>query len=157
MPHRQQFKRSVTVHGRDISVTVEPPFWDALHEIARECGQKLPKLLTSIDADRQQRNFSSAIRVFVLRHYTDRLAAPRKPDPAKRRALALIAALPAGKIKEEVMLGLGYTPALIAELANAGLVKTISERLTWLHITEAGRRTLGDEPDGRRKDAPGVL
>jgi hypothetical protein len=54
------------------------------------------------------------------------------------------------------MLGLGYTPALIAELANAGLVRTISEQLTWLHITDAGRRALGDEPDGRRKDAPGV-
>jgi len=63
-------------------------------------------------------------------------------DPAKRRALALLAALPEGKTTKEVVLGLGYPP----ELANAGLVRTISERLTWVHITEAGRRTLGDEP-----------
>jgi len=67
-------------------------------------------------------------------------------DPAKRRALALLAALPEGKTTEEVVLGLGYTPALIAELANAGLVRTTSARLTWVHITEVGRRTLGDEP-----------
>jgi hypothetical protein len=50
-------------------------------------------------------------------------------DPAERRALALLAALPAGKTTEEVMFGLGYKPPLIAELAHAGLVRTTSERL----------------------------
>jgi hypothetical protein len=67
-------------------------------------------------------------------------------DPAKHRALALLAALPAGKTTEEVMLGLGYAPPLIAELADAGLVRTTSERLTWVHVTEAGRRALVSQP-----------
>jgi hypothetical protein len=71
---------------------------------------------------------------------------PPKLDPAKRRALALLAALPEGKTTEEVMVGLGYTPALIIELVDAGLVRTSSERLTWVHITEAGRRALGSQP-----------
>ena len=67
-------------------------------------------------------------------------------DPAERRALALLAALPAGKTTEEVMFGLGYKPPLIAELADAGLVRTTSERLTWVHVTEAGRRALVSQP-----------
>jgi predicted DNA-binding ribbon-helix-helix protein len=68
-------RHCVTINGRDTSVTVDPAFWGALHEIASERGQSVSGLLSSIDAERQQSNFSSAIRVFVLRHYTDRLAA----------------------------------------------------------------------------------
>src|SRR5262245_22850087 len=66
------------VRGRDTSVTVDRAFWDALHEIASERGQSVSNLLTSIDADCEQSNFSSAIRVFVLQHYADRLAANRR-------------------------------------------------------------------------------
>jgi len=59
-------------------VTLEPAFWGALHEIASERRQSVSNVLTSIDADREQSSFSSAIRVFVLQHYTDRLAANRR-------------------------------------------------------------------------------
>jgi predicted DNA-binding ribbon-helix-helix protein len=91
----KQFRRSVprfcvSVRGRDTSVTVDPPFWDALREIATERCQSVSNLLTSIDANRQQSNFSSAIRVFVLRHYTDRLAARRlhtAPEAAQAEAV----------------------------------------------------------------------
>jgi predicted DNA-binding ribbon-helix-helix protein len=71
-------------------VTVDPPFWDALREIATERCQSVSSLLTSIDANRQQSNFSSAIRVFVLRHYTDQLAAKRlhtAPEAAQAEAV----------------------------------------------------------------------
>ena len=78
----KQFTRSVmrhcvTINGRDTSVTVDLAFWVALHEIASERGQSVSRLLSSIDAERQQTNFSSVIRVFVLRHYRDQLAAKR--------------------------------------------------------------------------------
>jgi predicted DNA-binding ribbon-helix-helix protein len=70
-------RHCVTINGRDTSVTVDLAFWVALHEIASERGQSVSRLLSSIDAERQQTNFSSVIRVFVLRHYRDQLAAKR--------------------------------------------------------------------------------
>ena len=78
---REKSRPTTTVQrsrGRDKSVTVDPAFWDALHEIASERGQSVSNLLASIDADREQSSFSSAIRVFILQHYTDRLAANRR-------------------------------------------------------------------------------
>jgi hypothetical protein len=69
--------------------------------------------------------------------------ARRKLDPATRRALNLLAGLPEGATTETVLLGHGWTAKLIAELVEAGLVRTTSGRpMTWVHITEAGRRAI---------------
>lgn len=58
-------KHSVRVAGHPTSITLERVFWDGLRRIARNRGQSLSALITTIDATRQG-NLSSALRVFVL-------------------------------------------------------------------------------------------
>jgi predicted DNA-binding ribbon-helix-helix protein len=60
-------KRSVAIAGHRTSVSLEPPFWDALKEIAAERAVSVQALIGDIDAGRGGANLSSAIRVFVLR------------------------------------------------------------------------------------------
>ena len=50
-------------------MSVEDAFWKGLKEIAEKRLKTLSDLIGSIDATRQQRNFSSALRVFVLEYY----------------------------------------------------------------------------------------
>ncbi len=59
-------KRSVTIAGHRTSISMEPEFWNALREIAAEESRSLADLLTDIDKSRDDRNLSSAARVFVL-------------------------------------------------------------------------------------------
>ncbi|MCP5084094.1 MAG: ribbon-helix-helix domain-containing protein [Alphaproteobacteria bacterium] len=59
-------KRSVTIAGHRTSVSMEPEFWNALRTIAADEGRSLADLLTDIDKTRNNRNLSSATRVFVL-------------------------------------------------------------------------------------------
>lgn len=59
-------KRSVTIAGHRTSVSMEPEFWNALRDIAADEGRSLADLLTDIDKTRNNRNLSSAARVFVL-------------------------------------------------------------------------------------------
>jgi predicted DNA-binding ribbon-helix-helix protein len=68
-------KRSIAISGRKTSVCLEPQFFEALREIAKERGTSLSGLVTSIDPDRREGNLSSALRLFVLRHYQDQIAA----------------------------------------------------------------------------------
>jgi predicted DNA-binding ribbon-helix-helix protein len=58
-------KHSVRIAGHPTSVSVEPPFWEALAEIAARREQPLNALLAAIDRERTG-NLSSAIRLFVL-------------------------------------------------------------------------------------------
>jgi predicted DNA-binding ribbon-helix-helix protein len=62
-------KRSTLVNGRKTSVTLEDEFWTALKEIAATQNVGTPKLISTIDSQRQSDNLSSAIRLFVLDHY----------------------------------------------------------------------------------------
>lgn len=59
-------KRSVSIAGHRTSISLESEFWDALRELATARGQSLQSLVAAIDADRNGRNLSSAIRIFVL-------------------------------------------------------------------------------------------
>ncbi len=59
-------KRSVMIAGHSTSVSLEEPFWDALHGIAAARGRSVQALIGEIDAGRGEQNLSSAIRVFVL-------------------------------------------------------------------------------------------
>ena len=61
-------KRSVTIAGHRTSVSLEEEFWKALRAIAREDGQSINALVSTIDKQRTT-NLSSAIRVFVLNRY----------------------------------------------------------------------------------------
>jgi predicted DNA-binding ribbon-helix-helix protein len=71
-------KRSITVADRVTSISIEGEFWAALRAIAdavprddmdRMCS--VSKLVTRIDRERDHMNLSSAIRLFVLKHYRD--------------------------------------------------------------------------------------
>ena len=67
-------KRSIVIAGHKTSVSLEDGFWKSLKEIAGERHTTLSDLVASIDTDRQYGNLSSAIRLFVLDFYRDRLA-----------------------------------------------------------------------------------
>ena len=72
-PKRIIVKRSVVISGRQTSVALEEQFWAGLTEIATELKLPIRALVTSINADRNHSNLSSAIRLFVLRYYQDRV------------------------------------------------------------------------------------
>ena len=66
-------KRSVRVAGHKTSVSLEDAFWRGLKEIAGEHHVPLSDLIDRIDSGRQYANLSSAIRMYVLRHYRDQV------------------------------------------------------------------------------------
>ena len=72
-------RRSVTIDGRNTSITLEDAFWEALQEIAAERQTSKSQLIKSIDTNSQAdgTNLSSNIRIFVLDYYTR----ARRPDP----------------------------------------------------------------------------
>ena len=75
-------KRSVTIGDHNTSVTLEDGFWRALGEIAAIQNLRVSELVSRIDKDRQNKNLSSAIRVFVLDHYRQSASANRQePGP----------------------------------------------------------------------------
>jgi predicted DNA-binding ribbon-helix-helix protein len=62
-------KRSIVVTGHRTSVSLEDAFWSALKEIAKARNVTVSNLVAAIDAERQQGNLSSVIRLFVLGNY----------------------------------------------------------------------------------------
>ena len=64
-------KRSVMVSGQRTSISLEDAFWSGLKEIAQAQGRTIAQTITEIDMTRQQRNLSSAIRLFVFGHIRD--------------------------------------------------------------------------------------
>ena len=66
MAAKTEFKRSLTIAGHRTSLSLEPEFWDALKKAASEDKKSLAALVGEIDAGREGRNLSSAIRVWVL-------------------------------------------------------------------------------------------
>ena len=68
-----EIKRSVTIAGHRTSLSIEPPFWDGLKELA--CSQKISvnELVRRIDAERGgEGNLSSAVRIYVFEHFRNR-------------------------------------------------------------------------------------
>jgi predicted DNA-binding ribbon-helix-helix protein len=72
-------KRSIKIGGHGTSISLEDEFWQALGEIALFRNVSIPKLVATIDTEREHANLSSQLRVYVLEHYR-RLA----EDKAKR-------------------------------------------------------------------------
>ena len=66
-------KRSVAVARHKTSVSLEDAFWRGLREIALQRGLPVSALIEMIDADRKGGNLSSAIRLFVLGIYRERV------------------------------------------------------------------------------------
>lgn len=63
-------KRSVNIAGHRTSVSIEEPFWDALHDIAARKKVSVSQLIADIDRGRSG-NLSSALRLFVLKDFQD--------------------------------------------------------------------------------------
>jgi predicted DNA-binding ribbon-helix-helix protein len=63
-------------------VTLEDAFWQSLKEIAQGRHMTLSALIRSIDAQRQDDNLSSALRLFVLDFYLKQVARTPNPLPA---------------------------------------------------------------------------
>lgn len=66
-------KRSLTLDGHRTSISLEEPFWHALHDIAQEKALSVTKIVSQIDRDRtgsgSDLGLSSAIRIYILKHY----------------------------------------------------------------------------------------
>ncbi|MBY6165868.1 MAG: ribbon-helix-helix domain-containing protein [Pseudomonadota bacterium] len=63
-------KHSLTLHGHRTSVSLEPEFWQAFRDIAREKDMAINVLAAEIDQTRgTDAGLASAIRVYVLNHY----------------------------------------------------------------------------------------
>jgi predicted DNA-binding ribbon-helix-helix protein len=67
-------KRSIIVAGHKTSVSLEEPFWSGLKEIAAKRDATVSEVVATIDRERELANLSSAIRLFVLGFYRNRLA-----------------------------------------------------------------------------------
>jgi predicted DNA-binding ribbon-helix-helix protein len=65
-------KRSFTIKGHRTSISLEAPFWEALHEAATAERLTLSALVAAIDAGRGQAGLSSAVRVWVLDYFRAR-------------------------------------------------------------------------------------
>ena len=64
-------KRTAMVGGHKTSISLEDEFWSGLKEIAQAQGASVAQTVTEINTTRQQKNLSSAIRLFVLGHIRD--------------------------------------------------------------------------------------
>jgi len=77
-------KRSVVVWGHKTSVSLEPDFWRCLNGIARSAGRPIANLIEEVDHNRRygpqeerNTNLSSALRLFVLKHFAGDSHDPR--------------------------------------------------------------------------------
>jgi predicted DNA-binding ribbon-helix-helix protein len=63
-------KHSITIAGHATSLSLEPIFWQALNEAARDLDKPVAALVAEIDAARTRRrmpeNLSSALRVWLF-------------------------------------------------------------------------------------------
>jgi predicted DNA-binding ribbon-helix-helix protein len=71
---------SVTIAGHKTCVNLEEPFWNGLQQIAKGRGETASDLIRSIDAEREESNLSSAIRLFVLSDYQHRAGKRTRPS-----------------------------------------------------------------------------
>jgi predicted DNA-binding ribbon-helix-helix protein len=82
-------KRSIVIAGHKTSVSLEDAFWKGLKEIASGRDMTLSDLVAAIDSERQHGNLSSAIRLFVLDFYRDRLASDKDGRDATRETITV--------------------------------------------------------------------
>ncbi|HRY05597.1 MAG TPA: ribbon-helix-helix domain-containing protein [Hyphomicrobiaceae bacterium] len=69
-------KRSFSIKGHRTSISLEPPFWDALRDIAARRAIPLAVLVGEIDSARgNQTGLSTAVRLHILADLKARAAA----------------------------------------------------------------------------------
>lgn len=62
-------KRSVELHGKQTSLNLEVEFWWALDRIVDEQNLTMQELIEQIVQGYEPKNLTSAVRLFVLKHY----------------------------------------------------------------------------------------
>ena len=63
-------KISVSLSGHQTSLSLEPEFINALHDIARTTNKSVAQLIDNIDETRAiNTNLSSAVRVWILQYF----------------------------------------------------------------------------------------
>ena len=67
-------KRSIVIRGHKTSVSLEDEFWNGLKVIAGKRLTTLSGLVSAMDGQRQHKNLSSAIRLFVLDFYRSQVS-----------------------------------------------------------------------------------
>ena len=73
-------RHTVSIAGRNTSVSLEDAFWEALKEIASERGMTPPELIRAINSERRRgSNLSSAIRLFVLDFNREQIPLRKRP------------------------------------------------------------------------------
>lgn len=77
-------KRSIVIAGHKTSVSLEQAFWTALKDIAAARGTTLSELVAALDSTRRHGNLSSAIRLFVLKHFQAQACGPTTSLSAHR-------------------------------------------------------------------------
>ena len=70
-------KHSIDIDGHKTSVSLEDEFWEGLREIAERQRMTVSALTKQIDNERHNCNLSSAIRVFVFKHFRSQAATGR--------------------------------------------------------------------------------
>lgn len=65
-------KRSFSIGGHRTSISLEPPFWSALKDVAARERLPLAKLVGMIDKNRGESGLSSAVRIWLLTYYQAR-------------------------------------------------------------------------------------
>jgi predicted DNA-binding ribbon-helix-helix protein len=88
----KELKRSVTIAGHNTSLSLEPEFWEALRQAARQERRPVAAIIGDIDGKRGGRNLSSAIRVWLL-------------DRARRPAGQATVGLAAGSADQSIASG----------------------------------------------------
>ena len=63
----RDLKRSITIRGHRTSLSLENEFWEQLQAVAKSEAITVAALISRIDGAREDRNLSSAIRVYLLR------------------------------------------------------------------------------------------
>ena len=71
---------TVSIAGRNTSVSLENAFWQSLKEIASEHDMTPSELVADINSKPRDSNLSSAIRLFVLDFYRQQISVSKRPD-----------------------------------------------------------------------------
>lgn len=84
-PSDQQLeKHSVSIAGHRTSISLEPPFWRHLRQIAAKDGLSLNELVRQVDETRAG-NLSSALRVLVITRMEAEVCAGEQTDRQENR------------------------------------------------------------------------
>ena len=90
-------KRSIEIHGRQTSVTIEDAFWTALQKIAATHHVRPSDLIAAIDKERNHGNLSSAVRLFVLDHYRSKVEGGHTPSSTSAPGPETVRAFSSGR------------------------------------------------------------